>query len=368
MLDFIALFGAGIATFASPCVLPLAPILIASWTTAGSGPRARIYSTLGFTLGFTTTFVALGLGANLLVQLLAPFKPILFITAAGILAAFGLKMLGLIQARGIFSVLNRSWLLPDFSKKIPRAFSGLIFGLVFGLGWTPCVGPILGGVLTYVASQESSGIRGGMMLFSFSIGIALPLLALAAFSEKLNPVLTQLKGWLPKIEWATGFGLILFAIMLFNQARFETLGNKKIQAVSATDQNGNRISLGKQDGKTTRLVFFYSDHCPVCHAMESFLPDFEKDCASSRFEISKVNVDDRANSAAANRFQVRAVPTISLISPDGYEIAHLVGYQTEGRLREAAQVTTSAFCKNDHERKIPIPLPFDSTCELGKKC
>lgn len=168
MLDFLALFGAGLATFASPCVLPLAPILIASWTTAGNKPRARIYTTLGFTVGFTITFVALGSGASLLVQLFATFKPILFISASLILGLFGLKMLGLIQSKGILSRLNRSWILPDYSKKFPRSLNGLIFGLIFGIGWTPCVGPILGGVLTYVASRESSGVRGAMMLLFFS--------------------------------------------------------------------------------------------------------------------------------------------------------------------------------------------------------
>lgn len=368
MLDFLALFGAGLATFASPCVLPLAPILIASWTTAGNKPRARIYTTLGFTVGFTITFVALGSGASLLVQLFATFKPILFISASLILGLFGLKMLGLIQSKGILSRLNRSWILPDYSKKFPRSLNGLIFGLIFGIGWTPCVGPILGGVLTYVASRESSGVRGAMMLLFFSLGIALPLLVLAAFAEKLTPVLIQLKRWLPKIEWATGFGLVLFAITLFNQARFESLGNQAIQPVTATDQNGKTISIGEKNNKASRLVFFYSDHCPVCHAMESFLPDFERDCSSPHFEISKINVDDMTNTAAANRFRVRAVPTISLISPDGYELAHLVGYQTDGRLREAAHIATSTFCKNEHDRKIPFPLPHDSACELGRKC
>lgn len=138
--------------------------------------------------------------------------------------------------------------------------------------------------------------------------------------------------------------------------------------MTATDQNGKTISIGEKNNKASRLVFFYSDHCPVCHAMESFLPDFERDCSSPHFEISKINVDDMTNTAAANRFRVRAVPTISLISPDGYELAHLVGYQTDGRLREAAHIATSTFCKNEHDRKIPFPLPHDSACELGRKC
>ena len=85
------------------------------------------------------------------------------------------------------------------------------------------------------------------------------------------------------------------------------------------------------------MVFFYSEHCPICHAMESFLPAFEKDCSSSSFKFSKVDVDLPGNSEAADRFRVSAVPTISILNEDGTEIAHFVGYQTEGKLRNAAR-------------------------------
>ena len=366
--SWLGLFVAGLATFVSPCVLPLAPILVASWSTSGQGRLARVYSTLWFVAGFTMAFVALGSGATALATVLAPVKPILFLIAATILAVFGLRMLGVIEAKGVFGWLNRTWSMPDVSKRVPRSIGGLVFGLVFGLGWTPCVGPILGGVLTYVASKESSPIRGALMLFVFSMGIGLPLLALSVFFERASGALGRLRKWIPKLEAATGFGLVIFAVLLVNQVRFTPPSGGEISSVAATDQHGELLSLGSNESGLSRMVFFYSENCPTCHAMESFLSGFEKDCSSAGFRFSKINVDQASNSAAASRFNVRAVPTISVLAPDGHELVHLVGYQTEGRLREAARTTTSALCKADPQEGLPPLLPPEQSCKVGKKC
>jgi cytochrome c-type biogenesis protein len=368
---FFGLFGAGLATFLSPCVLPLAPILVASWSTSGASKWARLFSTLWFALGFTLTFVLLGLSASAISAWIAPIKPFLFAFGATILALFALKMLGVINSNSTFSWLEKTIRLPDVSRRVLRSLAGFVFGLIFGLSWTPCVGPILGAVLTYVASQQTSPIRGAAMLGVFSLGISLPLLILAVASDQLKPWLARLRAWIPRIEYAMGVGLLIFSISLLNQARVASdLLHIRNSPVTAIDQSKNTFTLGAKTPGQFRMVFFYSENCPICHAMESYLPGFEKSCTSSIFKFSKVNVDLADNSGAAEHFQVRAVPTLSVFDGEGRELVHLVGYQTESRLREAARTMTGLICQESKSLE-PQTTPWpqeDQACTVGKHC
>ena len=280
--SFLGLFGAGLATFLSPCILPIAPILVASWSTSSPSRWGRFFSTLWFTLGFTLTFVLLGLSASAVSGLIAPAKPFLFAAGAVILALFALRMMGIGKDRLSFSWLEKTIQLPDYSRKVPRSLAGFIFGLIFGLGWTPCVGPILGAVLAFTASQQNSPLQSALMLLAFSLGISVPLWVLGVASDHIKPWLAWIRTWIPKIEYAMGVGLLLFSVSLFNQARV-SLDMLHIQASPVT-------------------------------AMESYLPQFEKNCSSPLFQFSKVNVDHPENNLASAHFQVRAVPTLSIFN------------------------------------------------------
>ncbi|MCM2277881.1 MAG: thioredoxin domain-containing protein [Oligoflexia bacterium] len=364
-LSWIGLFGAGLATFVSPCVLPLMPILVASWATAGAPRFSRMLATAWFALGFTLTFVAMGAGASLISGVLLAWKPVLLAVGALILGVFGLRMMGVIS----LGWLERSFHAPDISRRFPRGLSGLVFGLIFGLSWTPCVGPVLGAVLTYVAAQQASPARGALMLFVFAQGIALPLLLLSAGFERVRPGLARLKAWLPRIEYATGMGLVIFAALMINAARFSAKPDEA-GAVMAVDHHGERFELGAGAAVATRMHFFYTQSCPICHAMEPFLPGLERDCASEAFRFSRIDVGAPENAAIADRFKVRAVPTVSLLAPDGSELLRLVGYQTEGRLRDAARSTAGLLCaRTERGEALPAPdLKQEQACSVGKAC
>jgi cytochrome c-type biogenesis protein len=334
-----------------------------------------VLSTAWFSLGFTLAFVALGVGAAAVSAELEAWKPALLITGAVIMGVFGLRMMRMIS----FSWLERSFQLPDFSNRVPRGLSGLVFGLIFGLGWTPCVGPILGAVLTYVASQQSSPSKGALMLFVFAQGIALPLIFVSAALEHARPLLAKLRSWLPRIEYAMGLGLFIFAMLMVNAARFSAPNvSGASSSITALDQHDKVVHLGQKGAGHVRMVFFHSENCPICHAMEAYLPQFEKDCTSAAFEFSKVDVDLPQNGAAAARYNVRAVPTISVLSADGDELIHLVGYQTEGRLREAAKSAAGLLCSNagfssDRPGFIEPKPPAseyeeNQVCTVGKSC
>ncbi|MCM2322802.1 MAG: sulfite exporter TauE/SafE family protein [Oligoflexia bacterium] len=367
--SFLGAFGAGLLTFLSPCVLPLAPILTASLIVSDSNRLARLRSTLWFAVGFSAVFVVMGLGIGALSRSLGDAKPVLLAIAGLVLALFGLRMMGLIDTRRFFAWMERSVHLPDFSRRIPRGLHGLLFGALFGLSWTPCVGPVLGGILTYVASQERTLLEGAALLFSFALGIALPLVAIALASERMTPLLGRLKKFLPRIEYATGLGVFVFAVVILNQARMESpnlFKHAPDKVVGAVSDSGKFVGLGEETANVGRMVFFYSENCPVCHAMDAYLPGFERNCASDNLEVIRVNIDRRENQGAARRFAIKAVPTVSILNDQGVEIAHLVGYQMESRLRDAAKRVTGLVCRGD---SVDLPAPGGKTeCDVGKAC
>lgn len=183
-----AAFLAGAISFLSPCVLPLVPGYVSF--IAGQpdlrrekvGYRARLGAvglSACFVLGFATVFITLGAGASALGSLLLSWRSELNLLGGAVIILFGLVMLGL-------------WRLPVFARDtrfhldIPggRPVGAYVLGLAFAFGWTPCIGPILGAILTVSASSASLG--GGVWLLSiYSLGLAVPFLLTALFTDAI---------------------------------------------------------------------------------------------------------------------------------------------------------------------------------------
>lgn len=335
---FFGLFGAGLLTFLSPCVLPLIPVLLANFASS----KAPVKATLWFITGFTLVFVAMGLSIPSLSQSLGAIKPYLLIGAGALLGLFGLKMM---QALPTLPSLN--WMTRSLHMKAPQDLHGLLFGAVFGLSWTPCVGPVLGSVLTYVAAQNSTPLQSALFLFTFALGIALPILAVSLGSKQLLPQLKRLRPYLPKIEYAIGLGLFIFGVYIANQGRLSQaipVLSENSTVAALTTQN-EWVPLNKESPLSARLLFFYSENCPICHAMESYLPEMSDTCSKENFALIRINVDRPENSQAAQTYHVKAVPTLSVLNDRGDEVIHLVGYQTQARLLDALRTTSRFACK-----------------------
>jgi cytochrome c-type biogenesis protein len=182
-------FGAGVASFLSPCVLPLVPGYISyvagdalSVETSVSRQRSRLAAaalSLCFVAGFSTVFVTLGAGAALLGQLLLRFKGEATIVAGIVVAAFGLFTLGVLK----LPPLQRDLRLHG-PLKGSRPVVAYLMGLAFAFGWTPCIGPILGAILTLSAASESLA-RGLLLLATYSLGLGIPFLLAAMFTSEL---------------------------------------------------------------------------------------------------------------------------------------------------------------------------------------
>jgi cytochrome c-type biogenesis protein len=184
-------FVAGVVSFASPCVVPLVPGYLSYMTglsgaelRGGHASRARVLAGgLLFTLGFAVPFTLAGLTAGSIQFLLASRTWQMVLGLA--VAAFGLASTGLLP----FDVLRRERRITD--KAIDRGLLGALpLGFVFGVGWTPCIGPSLGAILTLAAaSSGGTAARGGLLAFVYALGLGLPFLLLGAVFHTANGAL-----------------------------------------------------------------------------------------------------------------------------------------------------------------------------------
>jgi len=211
-------FGAGIVSFLSPCVLPLVPGYISY--VAGdvlvhrteSQARARRLATVGLSLcfvaGFSTVFIALGAGATALGQLLLRYKNEANIVGGAIVLAFGLFMVGAVKM---------PWLQRDLRLHADirgaRPVSAYLIGLAFAFGWTPCIGPVLGAILTVsaVTATVSSGIA---LLGAYSLGLGVPFLLTAAFTGALLKRLKSMRRTGRWLQIGAGAGMALMGVAM----------------------------------------------------------------------------------------------------------------------------------------------------------
>jgi len=191
----LAAFAAGIVSFLSPCVLPLVPgyVSYVSGCSLGRDGRenaasnfAPFWFSTSFVLGFSTVFIALGASATALGRLLLTYKDVANLVAGAIVIIFGLVTIDFVRWR---------WLLRDFRfrPEVPggRTFSAYVLGLAFALGWTPCIGPVLGAILT--ASAVSATVAQGVtLLAAYSLGLGIPFLLSALFTDRLVSRLKRL--------------------------------------------------------------------------------------------------------------------------------------------------------------------------------
>lgn len=220
-LTWFVAFTAGLLSFLSPCVLPLVPSYIGFITGLGleditRARRTTLIHALLFVLGFSAIFVMLGAGATLIGQLLVNYKPIIARVGGFMLIALGLWMLGIFQ----FGALNQERRFHLNDK--PLGYLGTILvGVAFGAGWTPCLGPIISGILMIAGSAENVG-RGVTLLAAYSAGLAVPFLLSALLLERFFTFFQKFRSKLGMVNRIAGVLLIIVGIMLLT-GWFQTL-------------------------------------------------------------------------------------------------------------------------------------------------
>ncbi len=220
-------FLAGLASFLSPCVFALVPAYVgylsgqsvASSRQDESNRWVTLSHGVAFVLGFSVVFIFLGLGASALGSLLFDLRPWLTRIGGFVVVVFGLHMTGIIRIPFLQYDIRRQT-APD--RKLGYLSSALM-GVFFSAGWSPCVGPILGTILT-ISLSGGSIAQGGVLLTAYSAGLAIPFLIAATQIGLVTKVLRRYGKVMHYVEIAMGIVLIAVGVMLF-MGRFEQFAN-----------------------------------------------------------------------------------------------------------------------------------------------
>lgn len=203
---FIA-FLEGIITFISPCLLPMLPIYITYF--AGGGERTTrktLSGAIGFVTGFTVVFVAMGALAGTLGSFLRTYQTAVNILSGAVVIFFGLNFMGVFRLnlfKGGHAVQTDNM----------GFFAALLFGVIFSLGWTPCVGAFLGSALA-LASQQGHVVEGMLMLLAYSLGLGIPFLISAVLIDYLKSAFDWIKRHYHVINLVSGGLLVVIGILM----------------------------------------------------------------------------------------------------------------------------------------------------------
>ncbi|MBI3318215.1 MAG: cytochrome c biogenesis protein CcdA [Candidatus Omnitrophica bacterium] len=219
-LNLLTAAAAGVVSFLSPCVLPLIPGYISFVSGISLGDlkeegvsRQRslrpFLSSLWFVLGFTVVFVALGASATALGQLFLQKLALLQKAAGGVIVLFGLHLIG---------VLRIPFLQAEKKLEVRRrpltGLGAFLVGAAFAFGWTPCIGPILAGILALASTQET--LRQGMgLLTAYSLGLGVPFLLTSLGIQRFLKLFARFRRYLRAVEVASGLLLVAIGLLIF---------------------------------------------------------------------------------------------------------------------------------------------------------
>ncbi len=208
-MQYFISFLEGIITFISPCLLPMLPVYLSYF--AGGDDRRTTGNTLknafGFVLGFTVVFVALGAFAGTLGSFLQTYQTVLNVITGLVVVFFGLNFIGVFKLNLFRGIAN------PLAGKTLGFFSSMVFGIIFSVGWTPCVGAFLGSALM-MASQQAHVLEGIGMLLAYSLGLGIPFVASALLIDKLKATFQWIKKHYTIINIVCGAFLILVGILM----------------------------------------------------------------------------------------------------------------------------------------------------------
>jgi len=381
---------AGFLSFASPCVLPIVPGYLTFITgmtfeeLTGQRQRSRIMvstllKSLPFVLGFSLVFIALGASASAAGAVLRANLGLLKQVAGVGIVILGLHLAGLLP---IPALLREKRLSGEPSEPgVGRAF---VAGLLFAFGWTPCVGPILAGILALAATTETLN-RGVLLLAAYSLGLGIPFLLSAVFLSGFLSLFKGVKGYLRQVEVASGVLLIAVGVLIFTdklswlsarlmflnpeellmtevdplegaEAQEEPLSSYGDYNFTLTTIDGGQVRLSDYHGKVV-LVNFWATWCGPCQVetpalvrmyntykdrgftvigvalqseedgVEKFVKKFRIPYAIGRDPDSEIGI----------QYQIFALPSSFLFSPEGKVKRAFTGYVAEDVLERELQ-------------------------------
>ncbi len=207
-MQYLISFLEGVITFISPCLLPMLPIYISYFAGGGERTTGRtLKCASGFVLGFTLVFVAMGALAGTVGSFLQRYQMMVNLVCGAIVILFGLNFLGVVK----WNLFGGSKIQTNTANM--TFGSALVFGVVFSIGWTPCVGVFLGSALV-LASQQGSALVGIGMLLCYSAGLGIPFLISAVLIDQLKNAIGWIKRNYAVINRVCGVLLIAVGVLM----------------------------------------------------------------------------------------------------------------------------------------------------------
>jgi len=334
LVNMLIAFAGGLLSFLSPCVLPLVPGYLSLMSgvsidhlkgeggSRGAALRAVIANSIAFNIGLSVIFIALGATAGLVGSSVLS-NPWIRIVGGLVIIVFGLHLIGLLKIKYLYKDTRQ------FSNEKPRGIWGsLTLGIAFAAGWTPCIGPILGGIMALAAT--SGGWKGGFVLATFySAGLAVPFLITGVGINKFLGFYSKFRRHLHKVEVVSGVVLILIGILiatgyssLLASSRLASMipnleGLLKVSAPAPSVGNASfapapDVEFEALDGKPVRLsslrgrvvlLNFWATWCLPCRAE---IPEFnalQRDLEAKGLSVVGVSVSPVDTSDSIRSFQ-----------------------------------------------------------------
>ncbi len=208
-MQYVLSFLEGIFTFVSPCLLPMLPVYVSYFSGKDNkGNSSALKGALGFVLGFSAVFITLGAFAGTLGSLLVRYERVVDVVGGAIVILFGLGYIGL------FRLPSLGFIAGKFKSK-GGFFSSVLFGAVFSVGWTPCVGAFLGSALI-LAAQSGQSLQGVIMLTLYSVGLGVPFILCALLIDRLKTTFDFIKKHYKVINAVSGALLIITGVAMIS--------------------------------------------------------------------------------------------------------------------------------------------------------
>lgn len=375
--SLLSIFAAGLLTFASPCVLPLIPVYlatIAGTSLANASARRTLAVAVAFTAGLSSVFVVLGALASALGGLLVQHRTSVLVASGVLMMLFGLRTLGVLRV----SVLDRD-VRPGLEhvKTASTVLGAFLFGAAFALGWSPCVGPVLASVLTYVATHAESPWAGAGYLAVYAAGLSLPLLVVASAATRATVLVRRYRGLVPRLEKLTGAALVAVgALAVYGAVRPGESAPKEVAAVAGTPApsagnaavaDGATCEADATSGSTcdlpalagpagaeaealppkargSQLLEFTAHQCPVCNRMRPVIDRVAHSCDGLGERVVRVDVATPGGRKLADLHAVRGTPTFVFVDESGVEQARVIGEQSEQELAATVERALKLSC------------------------
>lgn len=394
MFSLPMIFAAGLLSFASPCILPMIPVYLATLaggaTSPGASSRRVLSMAIAFASGLSLVFVALGALAASVAGVLMAYRPWLIGASILMMLLFGLRAWGLFRS----SVLDAEArpLLARFAVG-GSLLSAFVFGAAFALGWSPCIGPLLASLLTYSATHADSPWQSAGYLGVYAAGFSAPLLIFAALAARATSIVRKLNRLIPTFERVTGTALIVVAGVLMYTEFVPSLPSSEplAQATSSSasvapsavialpasasaplaqaapaptacsphGEQGAACVFEHDEAPSSELspspslagphvLEFVSGTCPACERMRPVTENVRRACGQHEVPMVAVDVGEGHGRALALRHAVRGTPTFVFLDSNGEELSRLVGETDAGKFIDT------------------IDDAFGITCQLGE--